>query len=235
MLTKIMAKFGWTKQPKPAFSPDDIAKSIAAAMSAAIPGARVHVIDGRNPHKQTSATDVPPPPNPDMPPSLTGWQNYVESMKAATVTGWAFGRMGIEGIEDSVTFFFGNLRGDYGVFTVETGVCYEQEPPEDHEEAETHILAQLVHLPSGAGLGVFETRQLACKAGELLEASGFFTLHEHMPREKWLERREDVHRLWRFHGMVEADFYHAHPLGNPHAIPIYRAAPIEADKPKVLS
>lgn len=251
MLTKIMSKFGWTRVAKPITrnmtDPQAIADIIGKSLAgiAGVAGVRIHAVNTKS--GEVRSSDVVATSSAVLQPPIGqphgGWAEYRDAMERAALPGWTFGWMGCQQHGESaeqigVSYFIGNLKDDFGIFTLNIPVCYPVEIEsggEDEREMEP-VLANLVHLPSGVGLGVFETRQLAAQAAEVIEKSGVFVPQQPIPFESWMSRRENIHTAWRFAGIGECPSRHCHPYGiQEHGVPIMIAIAQDADRPEKLS
>lgn len=249
MLNKLMAKLGYVKEPsKEPYPPvsQDLAATLAKALGEHMGkqmGVRVHHINTKTGEMRTSDSGEIPAPfshptrNSDSPPSMHGWKEYSEAMATCRQPGWAFGRIGCRSTNNvDVTFYFGLLRGDFGVFTVPMAVCYEDgHEPETEPSVEEPILAQLLHIPTGVGFGVFETRALACKAAEVLTAANLLPAQQEITPEVWATHSGNVKRLWAFEGIGVSERWHAHAEGAPYPLKIHTTIADDVGRPEKLS
>jgi hypothetical protein len=157
------------------------------------------------------------------------WKLYRQTMVENNISGWSFCRFACRGLDDKPTFYLGNAKGDYGVFTISMPVCPEGDDAMGIEPEA--VLAQLIHIPTGVGIGVFETRELACKGADLL--APLFPAETELDRTIWYGSKERVTTLFAFYGIAESDRWHAHAVGFKDAIPIW--APVELARPEKLS
>lgn len=137
--------------------------------------------------------------------SWTQWQKWLTAI--APPAGWSPCRFGARWGEDSVGQMFGITRGDFGVYTRPFYVCHPI-----HGE---RVLAPLIHLPTGTGVGMFLSRENAVEAGELAMALGvdWRTVVDPTRPETWADVRMRLAAAWSAAGLHIAPF-HAHDMNN---------------------
>lgn len=162
-------------------------------------------------------------------PCPNDWEQWKEAMGQIAVPGWSPGMFATRSHAvdpPGLMFWYGIMRGDYGVFTAAVQVCRHPTghgPIDEHVEDDDEpmaVLASLNHLPSGMGLGIFRDRATACEAADLIVSSGIAVEDHGDNRERWLGVRDRLKATWAFHGIVGSDDWHCHPGGVEQAYPI---------------
>lgn len=170
---------------------------------------------------------------PPAPQSMT-WVEWAETMKQLMLTpganGWSpcrFGvRLWLHGEPDRAEFVYGLTKGPLGVFTREHVICMH-----DHDEQGADLLHGVTFLPTGMGLGVFATREAACKgAASLLESKAavpWVKIDDHLD-----EVQAHIVRTWEFNGLAPEDHRHAHSGHGTPALNIWNVVPLTTGAPK---
>lgn len=238
MLSKIKAMLGSIFIRKPAPSPLDLLLRQMAEQAAAL-GEGTTILRHENGRlvlaPMSRAEAEKPTADADMPPGLVtgGWAQWRETMIRTAVPGWTFCRFAVRGMDPIETprFFFGNVKGDYGVFTLEMRVCCDaEEEPDDWQP--TAVLGHLVHIPTGVGIGIFASREIACRAADLI--APLFAPGIELDANAWgVDGRERVAKTLGFYGIVESEKWHCHPEGHVGTA-IYEAGAAEV-RPEKLS
>ena len=143
------------------------------------------------------------------------WARWMEEAKAPA--GWSTCRFGARWGDGDGTVgqMFGVTRGDFGVYTRPFYVCG---PIHDEQ-----VMAALIHLPTGTGVGVFLTRDMAVEAGELAMALGgidWRTSIDPTRPETWIDIRARLGAAWSAAGLHIAPF-HAHSEGVEDEIAVW--------------
>lgn len=187
------------------------------------------------PQRLIQTTPAPlTPPEPAHPG--VDWPNWIEVMETFATPGWAPGRFAGRAAGNGLVFYYGIGKGDYAVFLTPFVVCEHPIAEEGlfHPEVTSGQvnLANLLHLPSGMALGVFNDRATACEAAGIIGA-----MVPRLSEIDWGRYREPIHAAFRFHGICESEERHAHihPGGPGFGIWAKAAANLTAGKPERLS
>jgi hypothetical protein len=117
-----------------------------------------------------------------------------------------------------IGWVFGITKGAFGVWTKPYLVCHHYE-----ETADSAILAAITHLPSGMGIGIFNDRQTACLAVDLVLSMEDWKCTPEIDGSKESKARWDslmakARHTWEFNGIDWSTDRHAHMsdnLGSP--------------------
>lgn len=154
------------------------------------------------------------------------WQSFMKTVNAPA--GWSVCRFGARWGDETCGMMFGITRGDFGVYTKEFYVCSPVH--------EGKVLAALIHLPTGTGVGVFLTAEQAIEAAELAMALGginWRTSIDPTRPDTWSDIRVRMGQAWEASGLHVAPF-HAHDHGTDGEIAIWMStnATRQAGKPE---
>lgn len=154
------------------------------------------------------------------------WQSFMKTVNAPA--GWSTCRFGARWGDETCGMMFGITRGDFGIYTKEFYVCSPVH--------EGKVLAALIHLPTGTGVGVFLTAEQAIEAAELAMALGgvnWRTSIDPTRPDTWSDIRVRMGQAWEASGLHVAPF-HAHDHGTDGEIAIWMStnATRQAGKPE---
>lgn len=211
--------------------PDDADEDTIARMAAEavadIPGVRIGgAIRVSDKHKGLRGPDMG---KTGFDPEDMSWRDWQDWMKAVNAPpGWSPCRFGARCGDETCGQMFGITRGDFGIYTKEFYVC-----------APVHggqVLAAVIHLPTGTGVGVFLTAEHAVEAAELAMALGgidWRTSIDPMNPDTWADIRTRMGQAWEAAGLHVAPF-HAHDNGTESEIAIWMSttATRQAGKPE---
>lgn len=151
------------------------------------------------------------------PPDPMPWETWQAMMAGERLPGWSPCMVGNRSNHGRARFVYGLARDQIGMYRMPFDCCLQNE---DHTESSMgeKVLSALTHLPTGYGMGVFETQADAALATDLMlpvvkdwpaltpddahGPNGFMT---------WLL---PIQTAWTFGGLAPADDYHAHDNGS---------------------
>lgn len=207
---------------------DAILKQLRAA--GMIPAdAEVRVHHGALPGTPGPRPGIRPPPD----PAAEGWTwaAWKRELDAGAMPGWAVCRFANRIGADQAAFVFGVVRGSFGIWRQPFNVCAAGADPTEH------ILTCLTHLPSGLGVGIFSTREIAAEAAELAErvCPGWATIDPD-DRASWNEVHTRTGAAWSGIGVRYADDAHCHDqAGGTYGIYTRSPESVMAGRPEKLS
>lgn len=198
----------------------------------------VEIVDGTEPLKRLMGGIKPPAD-----PAAEGWtwDAWSKEMGHMAFPGWSpcrFAHRTSFASAENARFVFGLTRGPFGLWQNNFDVCGRDDDGDFRQERA--ILTCLTHLPTGMGMGIFKTRDVAAVAADTaIRACPQLvdTEYSEASNGPWSLAMARTADAWRSLGIVPADNAHAHDLstGNgPYTI-MGLAENLEAGKPEKLS
>ncbi len=213
----------------PSASMDDIREQIEKITGRKV--ARISVVKAEDHDAEAKRPGIKPPD--PMP-----WETWRTMMAAERVPGWSPCMIGNRG-ERGAKFVYGLARDQIGMYRMPFDCCLQNE---DHTESDMgeKVLTALVHLPTGLGMGVFETQADAALATDLMlpvvkDWTALDPDDYHGPNGllTWLM---PIQTAWKFGGLRPHDDYHAHDQGSSALAVWHRSdVVVNAGRPEKLS
>lgn len=148
------------------------------------------------------------------------WESWRNEMHHMGLEGWAPCRFGNLNPETNMVWWvFGIAWADFGIWKQPRTVCGDL--------TEQTILSFVTHLPTGLGLGMFESNVVAAKASTIADP----IIHGVEVDRDWAGRKERLFETWRFHGIERHPDRHVHDPQDNEEMPIWCHVP-DAEQPK---
>lgn len=171
-----------------------------------------HLADEALRRRVARPVDHEPPPLMLKPPSDPAvdrhwpWSEWLRERAAFSMPGWTYCRFPIQFPGDRAVFVFGMVRESFGVYHTPFNVVNTE--TQQHDQT---VLACMVHMRTGCGMGLFVNRQVAAQACELAEKVET-RWGEVDPQDQvtWSQIVSRVGAAWRGAGILPAGNYHAY-------------------------
>jgi hypothetical protein len=189
-INAIRARSGMTARPVEAPEIAAVMEQVDAAMALRIPDSELEAIRQKGPGPILHSSERPSGDD-------ISWQQWVAMRDHTLRDGWTFCRLGVRMQSDKCFQAFGIVRGDFGVYWNNMWAC------PDHEHV---MVACLIHLKTGGGIGVFEDMRLACDAADSLLAMRDITWADVDPMNEasYGALQPRIESAWRFCGIMVA-------------------------------
>lgn len=162
------------------------------------------------------------------------WSEWVRERARFNVRGWSYCRFPIRFPEDRMTFVFGSVRGQFGIYPAPFTVHYTETAT-----AEDMILPCLVHLRGGVGMGLFGGLDAARQAAEIASKIADWNNVDPEDAASWPGVRNRLDAVWGGIGIIAAVNAYATAKndqgGMPWAIYGISSEKLMAGKPEKLS
>jgi hypothetical protein len=161
------------------------------------------------------------------------WSDWVSERRAFSIPGWVYCRFPLQFPGDRAVFVFGLVRESFGIYHTPFTVRHVASG-----RAEDRVLACMVHLRTGYGMGLFTSRHVAAQACELAEnVDRRWNDVDPQDPETWGRIVSRVGSTWHGAGIVPIINTYAYQGEESHLFSVYDISPesLMEGRPEVLS